>query len=260
MWGTDGFFDMTDELYSQLRRRTLDAQRHYDLVADRRELVSSPIMIGKVFSQTLIPSGTNVYYAVHPVAILGPETEGGAATCTVDSAATFMVCVVGSRSPSMGDYLVCRYVGNRWVSEITSARQDVGIGGCECQGTPLTLTMSVNEPTTNNGIFQDSALTWQDTPAGFAAIVLATKAYLSWPQGYVDQVTGDTFYYYLSCVGNYYTLTRVYLISVYGSPFLDQIRYQWRIDDPGNSCDPFLMTNGQVYNGGNPTCIVTLSG
>ena len=82
-------------------------------------------------------------------------------------------------------------------------------------------------------------------------------SYLS-PGSFNDQ-NGDSFRYFFTCNVGYYVISRVYVKSVLGSPFRDNYRYSWLVGLPGNQCSPFLLSFGQIYPGGDPNCVVTVS-
>jgi hypothetical protein len=46
---------------------------------------------------------------------------------------------------------------------------------------------------------------------------------------------------------------------VYGSPYRDTIRYRWLAGYAGNTCSPFLLSNGQIFSGGDASGVVTIS-
>jgi hypothetical protein len=89
-------------------------------------------------------------------------------------------------------------------------------------------------------------------------LALGASSYLS-TTTFTDLSTGDQFWYYLTCFLGYYVLTRVYAVSAFGSPYRDVVRYRWLIGYQGNSCQPFLLANGQIFQGGDPTCVVTIT-
>jgi hypothetical protein len=89
-------------------------------------------------------------------------------------------------------------------------------------------------------------------------LAIGANSYLS-TASFTDTSTGDQFWYHFNCYVGYYALTRVYVTSQYGSPYRDLIRYRWPIGTGGNSCKPFLMAYGQLYLGGDPACVVTVS-
>jgi hypothetical protein len=74
-------------------------------------------MVGRVYNAGAMPSTAMSYYAVHPVLLGGPETEGGALSETPLTNAQELVLVLGPSVPAVNDDLVCYEVGDRWVAE-----------------------------------------------------------------------------------------------------------------------------------------------
>jgi hypothetical protein len=134
----------------------------------------------------------------------------------------------------------------------------VHIEGCPCTESCATIYMVSSNPNSNNHILQSATLVYGPTPAGLLPLAIGESSYLS-TTTFTDFSTGDQFYYYLSCYLGYYVLTRVYAVSLYGSPYRDATRYRWAAGYPGNSCSPFALNNGQVFSGGDPSCVVTIS-
>ena len=218
-----------------------------------------PVLVGRVFANPAIPARTGTYVSVHPVEVSGAESEGAAGTLTVDASRTFLAYVVGPTAPVSGDHLLCRFIGDRWLAErMGGSTTEVIVPGCPCASSPAALHMTASRPDTNNGIFQTSELVYGPTPPGLLSLGIGTSAYLS-RSSHTDSSTGDQFRYYLSCFQGFYLLTRVYEKSAYGSPHRDTMRYRWLAGFPGNTCRPFLLTNGQMYPGGDTACVVTIS-
>lgn len=132
------------------------------------------------------------------------------------------------------------------------------ITGCACTTTPRTVHLTMNRPDAVVPLIYPCTLQWGPTPAGLLPLSLGSECHLS-TVTFPDPVTGDQYWYHLSCSLAYYQLTRVYAVSLYGSPYRDSLRYRWLIGASPNSCSPFLMSNGTIYSGGDPACVVTLS-
>jgi hypothetical protein len=251
---------MTPEPY----RRILDRQTNMQEAAGRRGCVAPlsafPTLVGQVFANPTVPTSTGQYFSVHPVDVSGPEQEAGAGVLTTDASRTFLVDVVGSKPAVAGDYLICRFVGNRWVADRMGTSQPPGvfIPGCPCALSPATLHMTSSKPQSNNGIFQSAVLQYGPTPAALLPVVLTPNAYLS-TSSFTDPVLNAEFWYYLLCHFGAYVLTRVYVHTPLSSPFRDAIRYTWFVGLPGNTCTPFLLSTGSVFPGGDATCVVTIS-
>jgi RHS repeat-associated protein len=140
--------------------------------------------------------------------------------------------------------------------------QIITIPGCPCTDLPATLQMTSSNTTANNGLFQSTELVYGPTPAEFTPLGLGEKCYLS-PSYFTDNSTGDHFRYYFGCFSGFYIITRVFQVSILGSPYKDTIRYKWFVGFPGNECDGpdgFELLNGQIYVGGDPSSVVTITG
>jgi hypothetical protein len=219
-----------------------------------------PAVVGCVSSNASTPIVNGTFVTMRPVNIAGVESEASPGVLSEDNSYTFLAYVVGSASSAVGDYLVCHFVGNRWVAErMGGGNAAVVIPGCPCSRSPRTLYMTSSNPNSNNHILQNATLVYGPTPSNLLPLAIGQSSYLS-TTTFTDFSTGDQFWYYLSCYLGYYVLTRVYATSLYGSPYRDATRYRWPIGFPGNSCTPFLLANGQIFSGGDPSCAVTISG
>jgi len=218
-----------------------------------------PAFVGRVFGDPTVPSATGAFYAVHPVDVTGPEAEAGPGSLAIDASRSQLVYVVGSVAPAAGDDLVCRFIDDRWVGERFGRHAtNITLGGCSCANIPAALKVHVSEPDSNNRIFQNCTLVYGPTPDGLGPLAAYPNSYLSSAQ-FTDSYSGDKFWYYFACVQGDYVLTRVYLKSVYGSPFRDTVRYKWLIGYKGNVCSPFLLPDGVIYTGGDASCVVTVT-
>ena len=226
-----------------------------------------PSFVGRVVADAKQPTAPGYYYLVNPVAVLGAETEGATASLVADTTRTALVCVIGTKAPSAGDDLVCRFVENRWVAERYGAASPppppppppppASIPGCTCSAIPAVITMSSSGPCVPSD-FQACTIEWQATPSDFSGLALGAYCFLS-TETFDDPYTGGTFQYNLSCDTIYFRLSRVYHSTSYGPAYQDAATYTWRIGDPGNSCSPFLLSGGTIYPGGDSMCIVTIS-
>ena len=221
--------------------------------------VGTNVFVGRVFGNPTVPTSVGRFFSVHPVAAFGAEVEGGAGSLTVDTSRSVLVLVTGGRVPVAGDDLICVYCDNRWVAErlVPTAAGPA----TPCPSVPPVLTMTVNNPSLNGGMFQDDTIAYQAVPSGYAALHVADssgKAYLG--QSSFTDPFGDSFRYYFYWSATSYLLSRVYLHSSFGSPLKDSARYIWSFPAAGNSCSPFGLTNGSVYPGGDPASRVTISG
>jgi hypothetical protein len=224
-------------------------------------LTAFPTIVGQVFGNPTVPTAVGQYYSVHAVDVWGKEAEGSAASLSVDTSRAFLVDVIGPKPAVAGDYLICRFVGHRWVADRMGGKGQsvsISIPGCPCSQSPATITMTSSKPSSNNQIFQSAVLQYGPTPSALLPVVLTSSSYLS-TATFSDPILNVPFFYFLTCTINSYVLTRVYPSSPFGSPFRDSVRYKWVPGFPGNTCAPFLMTNGQIFLGGDPSCVVTLS-
>lgn len=222
-----------------------------------------PSFVGRIVADAMQPTSTDRYYLVNPVSVLGAEAEGGTPTLVADATKSALVCVIGTKAPSAGDDLICRFVENRWVAERYGASPPPPppppptIPGCSCATIPTTLQMSSSGPCVPSD-FQACTLEWGPTPAEFASINLGANCFLS-TQVFSDPFTGGTFRYNLSCDTVFFRLSRVYEPSPDGPAFRDSATYTWQMGANGNSCSPFLLASGTIYPGGDTQCVVTIS-
>jgi hypothetical protein len=96
-----------------LRRRQADIAARANSIPDSQGGTLSGLF--QVFNAGAMPSGGLKYYAAHPTYIGGSETEGAAPVINAGSAQV-NIAVLGS-TPSVGDVLVARRTGGRWVAE-----------------------------------------------------------------------------------------------------------------------------------------------
>jgi hypothetical protein len=130
--------------------------------------------------------------------------------------------------------------------------------GCTCGTAPSTLYMTVTPSGCSDTLLNDCDLVYGPTPSGLSSLGLGANCYLS-STTFPDAQTGDDFYYYLSCFSNIFRISRVFEFSIYGSPFLGPVAYHWYVGLPGNTCHPFALTNGEIFLGGDPSCIVEIN-
>ena len=174
------------------------------------------------------------------------------------------VYLVGPGLPATGDYLVCRFVDNRWVAERTGGGGSGGATGnlptCFCTAIPATLAMTSADSSCNFGMFQSCSIVYGPTPDEYTDLNLGVNSFLG-AESFPDPIAGGAlFRYYLTCQFNQFSLTRVYLESPYGSPYRDGILYTWLVGAYGNSCVPFHLDNGQAFPGSDLSCVVTIDG
>jgi hypothetical protein len=181
-----------------------------------------------------------------------PDSEGADATVANDPTLTVPVAWLGPQAPVAGRAYLLHPCGNRYVagSGKPAVVKPPGavIAGCQCTSIPLTLSMVPTDPTLNGGMFQPATLQWGLTPTDYDRLALGTNCFLS-TQSFIDQI-GESFRYFFNCTNDKFTLTRVYAHSIFGNPYRDTVRYTWPLSLAGNTCDPLLLTSGQIYQGG----------
>jgi hypothetical protein len=251
---------MTDD---RLSRLTSDLTRLGDdrsRSAANRSTPVYPAFVGRVVGNPLVGTGAGRYVSVHPVSVLGNEAEGGTGVLIEDTSTSILVYALGPRAPKAGDDLVCRFIENRWVA-LSGGKAQAAQGqirGCTCATPPISLRMSVSRQGCSDGLLNSCTISYRPTPASLASLHLGDSCYLS-TELFTDTQTGDQFYYFLGCFASIFRVSRVFPSSVFGSPFLDSVIYYWSVGLAGNTCQPFLLSNGQIYFGGDPSCLVTIS-
>lgn len=126
--------------------------------------------------------------------------------------------------------------------------------GCPCV-VPSTLYMNVIRPDANFGMFQSATLAYGPCPV--TTLPIGSGMYST--KTFVDGITLDDFFYRFFCAGGYFCISRIFETSIFGSPFADVVRYRWLSTDAGNSCVPFVLTNGRVFKGGDPVSVVSIT-
>lgn len=217
--------------------------------------------LGSVYNGGSKPATLPAIILTHPIAPGGNQTEGTATGVTVNAMRTRPFAVFGTRVPADGEILVAYWISGRWCAWIGAqggGSSTVTIPGCVCTNSPLTISMTVTNPTLNNQIFNSCTIHYGPTPSVLLPVVLTASSYLS-ETSFHDPILNNDYFYLLTCTSTSYVLTRVYP-SAFGGPFRDQPRYQWSPGFPGNTCSPFLMSNGRLFTGGDPRTTCTLSG
>jgi hypothetical protein len=223
--------------------------------------VSGYASLFQVFNHGSMPATVPNGFACHGVAVSGTETEGGAATLTADSSLT-IVEVLGPHVPPVGANLVAKQVGGFWWA--TYGRSSGGDGppplvnlnGCSCSNIPGTLYIHVSGPC--DVFFQDCTLVYQTVPSEFSRLNLGTSCFLG-TTFFVDAETGLSFQYYFACDGVFFRLSRIYLPTSFSDAFEDSFIYSWSMGQVGNTCLPFLLSKGTIYQGGNSDCEVLIN-
>jgi hypothetical protein len=169
----------------------------------------------------------------------------------VNSVASLNNKIVWLEPGFAGDYRF-QYVGNG-----TGSGSGISLFGCACTSIPSTLTVTLSGPC--DSIFNDCTLQYGTTPSAFSAVGLGASCFLS-TASFTDAQTGLTFYYHFRCDRIFMRLSRIFVASSYSSAFEDSFIYSWSIGQSGNSCSPFALTNGTIFQGGNSTCVLTVTG
>jgi len=216
--------------------------------------------LGVVYSGGTLPTSANRFHLTHPVTFSGTESERGTGTLTADTSVSVPVLVLDGAA-SVGAYLIADLVDGIWVADNaigTGSAPSTGVlPGCVCATPPATIYQHVTNPIT--GTFEDCTYLYGATPTALV-VYLGTNSYLS-TAIFTEPSTGDQFRFYLGCFGSLIRISRVFESSVWtgGSPYLDSVLYFWTVGLSGNTCSPFLMSNGTIYFGGPPTTTVTLN-
>ena len=74
----------------------------------------TPCLVAQTTSISAYPTAAKRFFACTPVAVLGGEVEGGAATLSALSPVLFALNV-GGAVPPQGTNVISSFVGNRWV-------------------------------------------------------------------------------------------------------------------------------------------------
>ncbi len=133
--------------------------------ADFAQPNGSARMVVQVYDGGSIPTVSERVFFTHPVLATGSETEGTAATLTVDSDTTVPVVVLG-KPPSVGDYLTAYLCGGRWVTELlTVSGPQCYVATCAVCGIPKgNLTLALTDGTILTCIdttpYTPATLTW----------------------------------------------------------------------------------------------------
>lgn len=225
-------------------------------MAERVEVSGPPHLLGMLKSANPGVSGMYLFDICRP---RWPDTEGAAVAWDRDTAQTLLVAWMGAEKPPADRPVILHPVGEYYVAGLTRKAVEVPTGavitGCQCTSIPVTLYMIPNNAIYNGGMFKPCTIVYGDTPPEYATLALGTKSFLS-VESFIDQI-GDTYRYFFTCVNDRFTLTRVYAGG--GSPFRDTTRFTWVITATGNACNPFLLTNGTVYQGGDTRSQITIT-
>lgn len=214
--------------------------------------------VGQVYDGGSIPTTVPKYFLTRPARPGGTESEGSSTSFDVDADASIPVLVIGPRAPVAGDRLVAHAIDGRWVARF--GKQDSGgtfpSPNCPCNPTPQVMLFTGSTGCSSID-FPNATLRWQDTPPEWVAIGYPSKVVLS-DETFVDPDRNEEYRYYFLCEPGAYTLRRIYPVSIFGSPFLDVVRASWPFSKPGNSCSPFFLGGGTVFDSPSLECGMTV--
>lgn len=230
-------------------------------------------MLVRLYQEASFPTAGGRYFMARPVAIDGPEAEGGAAALAADEAATIPVLVVGARIPAPGDVLVAHAVGGRWVAESGGSPGDLcGIACPACGGALFDARGTFTDGEGNAGNLDARSFDFGDG-TGFSLAWFSGEFTRPTSQGI--HCTTDPFgvvtcalgpgtlgyQYAVKCVGN---KVRVYLLTNpvgCESPLVNPNSPGWRQDAPtwpvvktiwsGDAevtCDPSGLSGSITFN------------
>lgn len=227
-------------------------------MAELPETSGPPHLLGMLKSANPGVSGMYLFDICRPK---WADTEGAAVAWDRDAGQTLLVAWMGAEKPPTDRPVILQPIGEYYVAGLTRKAAEIPTGvvisGCLCTNIPITLYMIPNNPTLNGGMFQPCTLVYGDTPPEYARLALGAKCFLS-QEIFIDQL-GESYKYYFTCVNDKFTLTRVYANTVLGNPSRDTVRFTWPLTLPGNTCNPFLLTNGLIYQGGDTRSQITVT-
>jgi hypothetical protein len=136
----------------------------------------------------------------------------------------------------------------------------VTIPGCSCNPIANPLNMTSSGPC-YPGDFQACTLHYGPTPSQFSSLGLGANCFLSTAdfQDSTQNPPFGLFRYTFGCTANFFSLSRVYEPTMFTQAYHDTTIYTWAIGLTGNQCSPFLLSNGTIYPGGSPNCLVVIA-
>jgi hypothetical protein len=136
-----------------------------------------------------MPTTTERVFLVNPVRLDGSESEGSAASATVDTTRTIPVVVVGSASPAAGDLLLAHASGGRWVADRGAQISSLSCSPCPIPRRSLTVSWT-------NYVIGSGSAPLVYTPPG------------QWNSGCINQLL-----FSLSCPGSLIQFSVTYFLS-----------------------------------------------
>jgi hypothetical protein len=191
---------MTDDLRN-IRSRLGASSDDLDRLSDVPPLGSAR-MVGRVFAKATLPTTNAVYYAVHPVDVGGTESEGSSGVLSADTTRTCYFLVLGTKAPAVGDDLIARSIGGRWVAWRGGASSGSGIvtmpASCQCHTGPATIQLTITGSQAGwfLPIFHDDTFDWTVGYLGVTGlnVYVGRVSRTDSPRG-----TSATYHYVVSC-------------------------------------------------------------
>ncbi|MHC5537748.1 hypothetical protein ACYOEI_05890 [Singulisphaera rosea] len=108
--------------YTEAARLRIDDQSQVDQAtrSDQPAPEDSPFVVCVTSHKTTYPTTAQVFYWVVPQAVLGTETEGGAASFSNDGGG-FFAANLGDSVPPEGTKVECQRVPHRWIFRYTDS-------------------------------------------------------------------------------------------------------------------------------------------
>lgn len=242
-----------DDLY-RLRIANADARPQGPWLASG----GAPSFVGKV---TTAAPAVGKFMKVTPQTLTGTESEGSTGSlAALDSSAVVVVLAIGPAAPVTGDFVVCRFVDNRWVAERGTTGGGGGGGthtfsGCACTTVPDMLTLTSCLSPGAFGLWPSATLQFFSSLSGPTSGGFTVPGYVS-TASFTDTLLNLQFFWFLTCDFSGFVLSRYYPVGPGGSPaFADGNDVIWNT----LTCSPFsLITNSGDQTGHSiaPNCIV----
>ena len=231
-----------------------------DLGSPRRK----PAFIGQVINGGHLATVPTAFCLVNPIDLDGPETEG--LTPTMAASSRTVPVLLLNAVPVVGEYLICRLEGDRWVADLPGGGGQAGglsgsIPNCTCTTGPLSIAMTVgqNSPANladpNVPMIYPSSFTLLGGPPAGARYDLGSYTYYG-NEVINDTKSNQTYRYNIRCEGNYFHLAIVPadwnpFPSDYPLQYAQRTGFFWPLGfvGPGgstNTCKPFELDFGSA--------------
>jgi hypothetical protein len=209
----------------------------------------SAAMVGQVTTAAPV---VGKYILVHPVRVLGTESEGASGVTAVDTSVSVPVYLIGPGAPSTGELLVCRFVDYRWVTTRKGTTSTTHAdANCVCNPMPNNCTLTNHG--TSGGFLWNATINYISTPAVLVAAGTASAGTALWSTTSFFDNNGFEFYYNVTCdpSSHFVVLGKVYTTVAHDNFYGGTAAWRWLPGFNGNTCSPFDMKSGNVP--GNPT-------